>query len=87
MPTWTLARARSDPRVVLAQGRRTGVPGGRSARGIRRPGRRLSHRVVIAEELGYTVAGASIAPSVIGDGLTEILFKNASEELTASGFP
>jgi alkylation response protein AidB-like acyl-CoA dehydrogenase len=51
------------------------------------PGGDFLHRVVIAEELGYTVAGASIAPSVIGDGITEILFRNASEELNRRWLP
>jgi alkylation response protein AidB-like acyl-CoA dehydrogenase len=51
------------------------------------PGGDFLYRVVIAEELGYTVAGASIAPAVIGDGLTEILFKNASEELNRKWLP
>jgi len=45
------------------------------------PGGDFLHRVVLAEELGYSVAGASIAPSVIGDGIAEILYKNASREL------
>ncbi len=51
------------------------------------PGGDFLHRVVIAEELGYTVAGASIAPAVIGDGVSEILFKNASEELSRKWLP
>ena len=51
------------------------------------PGGDFLYRVVIAEELGYTVAGASIAPAVIGDGVTEILFKNASKELNLKWLP
>src|SRR6478672_6845952 len=51
------------------------------------PGGDFLYRVVIAEELGYTVAGASIAPAVIGDGVTEILFKNASRELNLNWLP
>jgi alkylation response protein AidB-like acyl-CoA dehydrogenase len=51
------------------------------------PGGDFLYRVVIAEELGYTVAGASIAPAVIGDGVTEILFKNASRELNLKWLP
>ena len=45
------------------------------------PGGDFLHRVVIAEELGYSIAGASIAPSVIGDGIAEILYKNAAPHL------
>jgi len=51
------------------------------------PGGDFLHRVVIAEELGYSVAGASIAPSVIGDGVSEILYKNASRELNLKWLP
>jgi len=51
------------------------------------PGGDFLHRVVIAEELGYSVAGASIAPSVIGDGVSEILFKNASRDLSLKWLP
>jgi alkylation response protein AidB-like acyl-CoA dehydrogenase len=51
------------------------------------PGGDFLHRVVLAEELGYSVAGASIAPAVIGDGISEILFHNASEELKRRWLP
>ena len=51
------------------------------------PGGDFLYRVVIAEELGYSVAGASIAPSVIGDGVSEILFKNASPDLHRTWLP
>jgi alkylation response protein AidB-like acyl-CoA dehydrogenase len=51
------------------------------------PGGDFLHRVIIAEELGYSVAGASIAPSVIGDGISEIIFKNASEEINRRWMP
>jgi acyl-CoA dehydrogenase len=51
------------------------------------PGGDFLHRVVIAEELGYSVAGASIAPAVIGDGVSEILYKNASRELRQQWLP
>ena len=51
------------------------------------PGGDFLHRVVIAEELGYSIAGASIAPSVIGDGITEILYKNASRDLNLRWLP
>jgi alkylation response protein AidB-like acyl-CoA dehydrogenase len=51
------------------------------------PGGDFLNRVVLAEELGYTVAGASIAPSVIGDGITEILYKNASDEINHRWLP
>jgi alkylation response protein AidB-like acyl-CoA dehydrogenase len=51
------------------------------------PGGDFLHRVVIAEELGYSVAGASIAPAVIGDGVSEILYKNASKDLLKKWLP
>ena len=51
------------------------------------PGGDFLHRVVIAEELGYSVAGASIAPAVIGDGVSEILYKSASSELKHKWLP
>ncbi|MET0656961.1 MAG: acyl-CoA dehydrogenase family protein [Steroidobacteraceae bacterium] len=51
------------------------------------PGGDFLYRVVIAEELGYSVAGASIAPSVIGDGISEILYKNASKDLLRKWLP
>ncbi len=51
------------------------------------PGGDFLHRVVIAEELGYSIAGASIAPSVIGDGIAEILYKNAAPHLLKKWLP
>jgi alkylation response protein AidB-like acyl-CoA dehydrogenase len=51
------------------------------------PGGDFLCRVIIAEELGYSVAGASIAPAVIGDGISEIIFHNASEELNRRWMP
>ncbi|MFO1427612.1 MAG: acyl-CoA dehydrogenase family protein [Steroidobacteraceae bacterium] len=51
------------------------------------PGGDFLHRLVMAEELGYTVVGASIAPSIIGDGISEILYKNASDELRRRWLP
>jgi alkylation response protein AidB-like acyl-CoA dehydrogenase len=51
------------------------------------PGGDFHYRVIIAEELGYSVAGASIAPAVIGDGISEIIFHNASEELRRRWMP
>jgi alkylation response protein AidB-like acyl-CoA dehydrogenase len=51
------------------------------------PGGDFHYRVIIAEELGYSVAGASIAPAVIGDGVSEIIFHNASEELRRRWMP
>ena len=51
------------------------------------PGGDFLYRVIVAEELGYSVAGASIAPSVIGDGVSEIIFHNASEELRHRWMP
>src|ERR1700761_285220 len=51
------------------------------------PGGDFLHRVIIAEELGYSVAGASIAPAVIGDGVSEIIYKSCSEELRRKWMP
>jgi alkylation response protein AidB-like acyl-CoA dehydrogenase len=44
------------------------------------PGGNFLHRLVIAEELGYSRAGASMAPAIIGDGTSEILYRNGTEE-------
>jgi acyl-CoA dehydrogenase len=51
------------------------------------PGGDFLHRIVMAEELGYSVAGASIATSTIGDGISEIIFKNGSEEIRRKWMP
>jgi acyl-CoA dehydrogenase len=51
------------------------------------PGGDFLHRVVMAEELGYSVAGASIAPSVIGDGISEILYKSGAPHLLKKWLP
>jgi len=44
------------------------------------PGGDFLHRLVIAEELGYSRAGASMAPALIGDGTSEILLRCGTEE-------
>ena len=44
------------------------------------PGGDFLHRLVIAEELGYSIAGATMGTSIIGDGTSEILFRGGSEE-------
>jgi acyl-CoA dehydrogenase len=44
------------------------------------PGGDFLHRLVLAEELGYSIAGASMAPSLIADGTSEILYRAATEE-------
>lgn len=44
------------------------------------PGGDFLHRLVLAEELGYSRAGASMAPALIGDGTSEILYRNGTEE-------
>jgi len=44
------------------------------------PGGDFLHRLVIAEELGYSPAGASMGPSLIADGTCEILYRSATEE-------
>ncbi|MCS6946801.1 MAG: acyl-CoA dehydrogenase family protein [Steroidobacteraceae bacterium] len=51
------------------------------------PGGDFLNRIIMAEELGYSVAGASIAPAVIGDGVSEILSHNACEELKRRWLP
>lgn len=44
------------------------------------PGGDFLHRLVIAEELGYSPAGASMGPSLIADGTSEILYRSATHE-------
>jgi acyl-CoA dehydrogenase len=44
------------------------------------PGGDFQHRMVLAEELGYSIAGASMATALIGDGTAEIINRNGSEE-------
>jgi alkylation response protein AidB-like acyl-CoA dehydrogenase len=44
------------------------------------PGGDFLHRMVLAEELGYSRAGASMATALIGDGTCEILHSNGTEE-------
>ena len=44
------------------------------------PGGDFMLRLVIAEELGYSRAGASMGPALIGDGTSEILYRNGTEE-------
>ncbi|WP_157219260.1 acyl-CoA dehydrogenase family protein [Flavisphingomonas formosensis] len=51
------------------------------------PGGDFLHRLVIAEEIGYSVAGASMAPSLIADGTAEILYRSASEEQRQTYLP
>ncbi|QQN75318.1 acyl-CoA dehydrogenase family protein [Croceicoccus sp. YJ47] len=44
------------------------------------PGGDFLHRLVIAEEIGYSVSGASMSTSLIADGTSEILYRSANEE-------
>jgi alkylation response protein AidB-like acyl-CoA dehydrogenase len=44
------------------------------------PGGDFLHRLVLAEELGYSIAGASMATALIGDGTSEILYRCGTEE-------
>lgn len=44
------------------------------------PGGDFMLRFVIAEEIGYAVSGAAMAPSLIADGTSEILYRSANEE-------
>ena len=51
------------------------------------PGGDFLHRLVIAEELGYSRAGASMAPALIGDGTSEILYRCGTEEQRRQWLP
>jgi len=51
------------------------------------PGGDFLHRLVIAEELGYSPAGASIGSSFIGDNISHILYHNANEEQRRKWLP
>lgn len=44
------------------------------------PGGDFLHRLVIAEEIGYSIAGASMSTSLIADGTAEILYRSGTEE-------
>ena len=51
------------------------------------PGGDFLHRLVIAEELGYSRAGASMATGIIGDGTCEILYRNGTEKHRQTWLP
>jgi alkylation response protein AidB-like acyl-CoA dehydrogenase len=51
------------------------------------PGGNFLHRLVIAEELGYSAAGASMATALIGDGTSEILHRCGTEEQRRKWLP
>lgn len=51
------------------------------------PGGDFLHRVVVAEELGYSLVGASMAQALISDGVSEIVFHSASEALNRKWMP
>lgn len=51
------------------------------------PGGDFLHRLVIAEELGYSIAGASMSTAIIGDGTAEILYRNGNEEQRRKWLP
>ena len=51
------------------------------------PGGDFLLRLVIAEEIGYSRAGASMAPSLIADGTSEILYRSANEEQRRQWLP
>src|SRR5215510_14435108 len=51
------------------------------------PGGDFLHRMVLAEELGYSRAGASMAPALIGDGTSEIIFHCGTEEHRRTWLP
>ncbi|MCY4427461.1 MAG: acyl-CoA dehydrogenase family protein [Halieaceae bacterium] len=51
------------------------------------PGGDFLHRMVIAEELGYNPVGASMGPALIGDGCSEILYRNGTEEQRKKWLP
>jgi alkylation response protein AidB-like acyl-CoA dehydrogenase len=43
------------------------------------PGGDFEHRLIIAEELGYSLAGATIGTAIIGDGVSEIIYRGGTE--------
>jgi acyl-CoA dehydrogenase len=51
------------------------------------PGGDFLHRLVLAEELGYSRAGASMSPALIGDGTSEILLRCGTEEHRRTWLP
>ena len=51
------------------------------------PGGDFMHRIIIAEELGYSIAGASMSTALIGDGTAEILYRNGTEEQRREWLP
>ena len=51
------------------------------------PGGDFLMRLIIAEELGYSRAGASMSPALIADGTAEILYRSANEEQRQQWLP
>ena len=51
------------------------------------PGGDFLHRLVLAEELGYSTAGASMATALIGDGTSEILHRCGTEAQRRTWLP
>jgi acyl-CoA dehydrogenase len=51
------------------------------------PGGDFQHRIVLAEELGYSVAGASMSTALIGDGTSEILHRCGTEQQRRQWLP
>jgi alkylation response protein AidB-like acyl-CoA dehydrogenase len=51
------------------------------------PGGDFLHRLVLAEELGYSRAGASMAPALMGDGNGEILLRCGTDEQRRKWLP
>jgi alkylation response protein AidB-like acyl-CoA dehydrogenase len=51
------------------------------------PGGDFLYRLVVAQEIGYSVAGATIGPAFIGDGCGEILCRAGTEEQRRKWMP
>ncbi|VVN97666.1 acyl-CoA dehydrogenase family protein [Pseudomonas fluorescens] len=51
------------------------------------PGGDFLYRLVVAQEIGYSVAGATIGPAFIGDGCGEILCRAGTEEQKRKWLP
>lgn len=51
------------------------------------PGGDFLFRLVIAEEIGYSRAGASMSPAIIADGTSEILYRAGTEEQRKQWLP
>lgn len=74
------AENHSVPRSFWLKAAEAGILGVDIPEGYGGPGGDFLHRLVIAEEIGYSPAGAVMATSLISDGTSEILYRSATEE-------